>query len=270
MKMSANVPKDVIFHIDNLIGRSPKTKRNYDSLANNLWDFLGMPKKIKEITVEDLMAFLKDGLQTKKWKTATAKQYARLCRAFFFDFNDDAFAKKFRKQLKALPKSQEHANLLEGIYVPPSKIDPFIAMAEDEEWAVFCTMILKWGLRMNEALNFTPSDVKVAENRVIVRGKGMGGLGKIRQVFVEKSTITRVLQFAGCTHEQILGEKSIRDARPILKTIKPRNAEYRWKEIARKVGLKNWAKLTPHDGRHSYAIDFLLKRKNQGMVCWCY
>lgn len=265
MKTDPNVPKEAIRYIDNLMGRSVGTKRNYESFVHSLWTFLGTKKPINEVTVDDMMGFLKDGLQKKKWKPATAMQYARLCRAFFSEFKDEAFLRQFKRQLRALPKSQNRVNLLEGVYIPPDKIEPFIKSANDEEWAILYTMILKWGLRLNEALNIAPSDINVDKNRVIVHGKGLGGMGKIRQVLVEKSTITRVLQYAGCSREQIMGESTIRDAEPILKTIKPRNAEYKWKETAKKVGLENWSKLTPHDGRHSYAIDFLIKRKKEGM-----
>lgn len=261
----ATVPKEAKQYINGLMGRSPRTIRNYESLANSLWGFLG-EKNISDITVEDVMAFLKDGMANKKWKPATVKQYARLSRAFLYEFRDEAFLKKLKKQMRFLPKTAKHQMLNEGLYVPPDKIDSFIGNAETEEWAVFYTMVLKWGLRVSEALSITPSNIDVGRSRVIVYGKGFGGMGKVRQVLVEKSTITRVLQFAGCSQEQILGDKQIRDSTPIAKSIKVRNAEYKWKETAKKTGLKNWSSLTVHSGRHSYAIDFLLKRRNQGMA----
>lgn len=198
-------------------------------------------KDAKDVTVEDVMAFLSDGIK-RGWKPKTTSQYATLCQIFVGEFHDDAFRKALRRQLRRLPKSQAHAALYEGIYVPPDKIDEFIARAPSEEWAVLYTMILKWGLRLGEAMRISPSDIDAMKCRLIVKGKGLGGFGKLRQVFVEKSTITRVLTFAGCTQEQILGEKPMRDTTPIIRGIGERNAEYQWKETAKKVGLKFWAR----------------------------
>ena len=262
------VPKEVVDEYNALMGRSPRTMINIESFHRVFWNFV-KKKSANDVTVEDVMTFLNDGMHNRNWKPSTMMLYSRYCQAFLNQFRDEAFMKKLKRQLKNLPKFQRHANLYEGLYVPPDKIDLFISKAEDEEWAVFYTMILKMGMRLNEAINLAPNDIDVSKNRVIARGKGFGGMSKVRQVLVEKSTITRMLQFAGCSQAQILGDKPIRDATPIIKTIKARNAEYRWKETARKTGLKNWAKLTPHDGRHSYAIDFLMKRRNQGMAPSC-
>lgn len=258
------VPPEVKSFMDGFVGRSPKTRKNYESFVTIFWEFVGK-KDAKDVTVEDVMAFLSDGIK-RGWKPKTTSQYATLCQIFVGEFHDDAFRKALRRQLRRLPKSQAHAALYEGIYVPPDKIDEFIARAPSEEWAVLYTMILKWGLRLGEAMRISPSDIDAMKCRLIVKGKGLGGFGKLRQVFVEKSTITRVLTFAGCTQEQILGEKPMRDTTPIIRGIGERNAEYQWKETAKKVGLKFWDRLTPHDGRHSYSIDFLMKRKNQGMA----
>lgn len=259
------VPKEVTEFINGLIGKSPQTKDNYNSFTRIFWGYVN-GKHPKDITIEEIMAFLNDGVANHKWKMSTMKQYATLCLFFFGEFRDEAFMKKLRKQIRQLPRLQSRAALYEGIYIPPNMIDPFISLAIDEEYAVLYTMILKWGLRIGEALRASPADVDVTKNRIVVRGKGIGGFGKLRQVFVEKSTITRALQFAGCSQDQILGLKPIRDTNPIIKTIKERMAEYQWKMTAKKAGLKNWRKLTPHDGRHSMAIDFLTKRKKEGMA----
>ena len=258
------VPSEVREFMDSFMGRSPKTRENYDSFVKVFWGFVGN-KSAKDVTIEDIMAFLNDGVKNHGWKTATVNQYATLCQIFISEFHDEAFKKKLHRALRTLPKVQSHQALYEGIYVPPDKIDEFIAHAPSEEWAVLYTMILKWGFRLGEAIRVAPVDIDVVKNRVVIRGKGFGGFGKVRQVFVEKSTITRVLQFAGCSQEQMLGQKPIRDINPIIKTLKERTAEYQWKLTAKKSGLKNWKTLTPHDGRHSYAIDFLIKRKKEGM-----
>lgn len=257
------LPKEANDFLDGLLGRSPQTKENYESFARNFWSYTN--KKPADITPEEIMAFLNDGVNLKHWQISTLRQYATIALRFFGEFRDEEFLKQLKKQIRRLPRPQSRAGLYEGIYIPPDKIDDFISHTPDEEWAIFCTMVLKWGLRLSEALKVVPTDIDPEKNRVVVRGKGIGGFGKIRQVFVEKSTITRVLKFAGCPQEQILGQKPIRNQDPIIKTIKPRRAEYQWKTIAKETGLKNWKQLTVHDGRHSYAIDFLIKRKKEGM-----
>lgn len=260
-----SIPKEVNDYINNLMGRSPRTIINLESFHNNFWGFV-KKNSVEEVTVEDVMSYLKNGAKNQNWKNSTMMQYAQFCQTFLSQFKDEAFMRKLKRELRNLPKFQRHVSLYEGVYVPPDKIDTFISKADNEEWAVFYTMILKWGLRMAEALTIAPSNIDATKNRVVIYGKGMGGMGKVRQILVEKSTITRVLTFAGCEQAQILGLKQIRDSSPIIKTIKSRNAEYKWKETAKKVGLKNWQKITPHDGRHSYAIDFLMKRRKEGMA----
>lgn len=260
-----NVPKEITIFLNSLLGRSPQTRDNYDSFARNFWRYVGK-KTVEDITITDILGFLNDGLTNKKWKASTMRQYATISLLFFNEFKDEAFMKKLRKEMRKLPRVQANASLYEGLYIPPDKIEAFIEKAPDEEWAVLYTMILKMGLRIGEALRLLASDINPALGRVVVRGKGFGGFGKIRQVIVEKDVITRILKFAGCSPEQIEGKKQIHDNVPIIKNIKERNTEYQWKYTAKKIGLKNWKQLTPHGGRHAYAIDFLTKRKKQGMA----
>lgn len=260
-----DIPKEVSDEYETLMGRSPRTMINIESFNRKFWGFVGKPSP-HDVTIQDVMAFLGDGMTNKNWKPSTILYNARCTLSMLGNFRDDSFMRKLKREMKKLPRSQKNASLLEGLYVPPGKIDIFIAKARSEEWAVFYTMILKWGLRMAEALSIAPTDIDVDKSRVVVRGKGLGGMGKVRQIYVERSTITRALQFAGCDQDQINGTKQIRDSSPIVKSVRARNAEYIWKETAKKAGLKNWARLTPHDGRHSYAIDFLIKRKKEGMA----
>jgi len=251
--------------LDKLLGRSPKTRENYESFVRVFWGHVGS-KSVADVSVEDIMGFLNFGVKEHKWQLTTVKQYAILALRVFGEFRDEQFLRQLKKQVRLLPKVQSRAALYEGVYVPPDKIESFISHASNEEWAVFYTMILKWGLRLGEALRLSAADIDANKNRIVVRGKGIGGFGKVRQVFAEKSTITRVLKFAGCSQEQVLGHKPIRNSDPIIRKIKERTAEYQWKKTAKKTGLSNWKKLTVHDGRHSMAIDFLTKRKKEGMA----
>ena len=273
------IPKTVRTFLDDLTGRSSDTIDNYTSFANVFWTYVDKP--IDEITVKDIMAFLKWGLEKKKWKLTTMKQYAKLAQRFMGEFKDEDFMKELKKQIRMLPKTRMYEGLYEGIYIPPdeveydkngkvariihSTIDDFIDAAPNEEYAVCYTMILKWGARLSEALNQRLSDVNAKLARVIIRGKGAGFEAKARPVWVDRDSLKRVLAFAGCNHDEISGSKTIRRKGRIL-SLSPRAVELAWKKTAKKVKLAHCKKLTPHDGRHSYSIDFLIKRKSEGMA----
>lgn len=262
------IPKQVQDFLNTLAGRSLKTKSNYTSFATVFWDYLsnaGSVKPLKDITIQDILKFLTWGTENKKWKLSTMRQYAKLTVRFMSEFKDEAFMKDLRKQFRMLPKVQAASSLLEGIYIPPdkldsrgniveSKINEFIATAPGPDYEAVYTMILKWGLRLNEALTQDLEDIKTDTLRVIVRGKGQGFEGKVRMVLIGQDSLDRVLKDVG-------SKKKGR-----IVSLSPRSVEYEWKRSAKKIGLSFWKRLTPHDGRHSYAIDFLKKRKKEGMM----
>jgi integrase len=257
------IPENVKAFLGELTGRSDDTIQNYTSFANVFWSYLDKP--VAEITVQDIMRFLKWGFDVQGWKLSTQKHYGKLAQRFMSEFKDDTFIKGLKRQIRNLPKPQRYGQLYEGIYIPGDKIDNFIEAAPNSEYAAVFTMILKWGLRLNEALNQKLIDIDPKLARVTVRGKGRGSEHKLRLVLVDRKSLGKVLTFAGCTEEQITGSRVIRRKGKFV-TISPRAVEVTWKLTARKIGLRHWKKLTPHDGRHSYAIDFLQKRKEQGMM----
>lgn len=256
------IPKMVQVFLNDLTGRSSNTIDNYTSFANVFWSQIDKP--IKDITVKDIMAFLKWGLEKKKWKLTTMKQYAKLAQRFMGEFKDEGFLKELTKQVRMLPKTRMYKGLYEGVYIPGDQIDQFIDAAPNEEYAVCFTMILKWGARLSEALNQRLADINSKLAKVTIRGKGAGFESKARPVWVDRESLKRVLAYAGCNHDQIIGSTAIKRKGKIL-SLSPRSVELVWKKTAKKIKLPNWKKLTPHDGRHSYAIDFLMKRKKEGM-----
>jgi len=257
------IPKKVREFIDSLVGRSPNTTTNYTSFANVFWKYVDKP--LEDVAVQDVMRFLKWGVDKQGWKLSTMVQYSKIAQRFMSEFKDDEWISNLKKNIRNLPRPSRYANLYEGIYIPGDRIDDFIKAAENEEYAVAYTMILKWGLRLDEALTTTTDDVDPKNLRVVVRGKGQGKEHKVRPVWVDKESIRKVLSITGLTSAQMNGASSI-DKKVKILHCSPRSIEYAWKRTAQKIGLKNWKQLTPHDGRHSYAIDFLLKRKEQGMA----
>lgn len=113
-----SVPKEVTVFLDGLIGKSPQTRDNYDSFARAFWSYV-KGKAPKDVSVEEIMAFLNDGVANRHWKMSTMKQYATLCLFFMGEFREEAFMKKLRKQFRQLPRLQSRAALYEGIYIPP-------------------------------------------------------------------------------------------------------------------------------------------------------
>lgn len=256
------IPSKVKRFLDSLVGRSENTISNYTSFANVFWEHIKKP--VEEVTIQDITAFLKWGVDKQGWKLSTMVQYAKTAQRFMSEFKDDDFLKSLKKQIQMLPKPGQYSHLYEGIYIPGDQIDAFIKAAESEEYAVAFTMILKWGLRLDEVLNMTTDDIDAKIARVVVRGKGQGKEHKVRPVWVDRKSMQRVLFFKGYNHEQSIGSKPLGRKRGIV-SLSKRSIQYAWKRAGNKIGLKHWKQLTPHDGRHSYAIDFLIRRKDQGM-----
>jgi len=76
--------------------------------------------------------------------------------------------------------------------------------------------------------------------------------------------MARVLRFAGCSEEEIRGEKPITKKGRIL-GLTGRPLQRTWKLTAKKIGLPNWKSLTPHGGRHVFALNYLAEREHLGM-----
>lgn len=257
------VPKQVSIFLKDLVGRSKKTIKNYESFAQVFWSYVD--KQVKDITVKDIMKFLKWGVDKQGWKLSTMRQYAVLAQRFMSEFKDDTFMKDLKKEIRGLPRPRKYASLYEGVYVPGDRMDEFIEKAPNEELGIVYTMILKWGLRLDEALNMKFADINAKLAKITVRGKGAGFEKKIRNVWVDRESLGKILGFGGCNGNEISGSSPLKLKGKIVH-VAPRTVEVNWKKTAKKLKLPKWKKLTPHDGRHSYAIDFLLKRKKQGMA----
>lgn len=257
------IPKKVTQVIEDLVGRSPETIQNYTSFANVFWTHV--KKDLEGLEVEDIMRFLKWGVDSQGWKLSTMGQYAKIMQRLMGELKDDEFMSKLKKKIRNLPRVGRYEHLYEGIYIPGDRIDEFIDAAKNEEYAVVYTMILKWGLRLGEVLSMDRQDIDAKRLRIAVRGKGRGMEKKLRPVWVDKESLASVMKFLGCDSTQISGAVPIGSKGKIV-DVSQRSVEYAWKKTAKKIGLEHWEKLTPHDGRHSYAIDFLIKRKEQGMA----
>jgi len=264
MELKGKIPVEVTKLISDLTGVSPDTTRVYKVFAKIFWGFVD--KSPQDVTVEDVTNFLNWGEKKRGWSLTTIKYYAGLSQRFLAEFKDENFIKELKKVIRRLPKKRTHESLYEGNYIPGDRIDDFINTAENEEYAVLYTMILKWGLRISEALNQRIEELNPKALKVIVRGKGQGSEHKVRNVWVDFPSIQRVLAFAGCTSQEISGSQPIRKRGKIIQHLNERTVQNEWKRTAKKIGLRNWKKLTPHDGRHSYAIDFLIRRKKEGMA----
>lgn len=251
---------------DTRVMRSPQTYRNYSFFVKAFYSHV--KKGDDEITVRDVIDFLKHGMQHKGWKISSMRQMANRALVVMQQIKDDQFIQQLKREISRLPRSRRYEALYEGNYIPGDRIDDFIDAARSEVYAVAFTMILKWGLRLDEMRSITLANINPKDLIVTVRGKGQGQEGKVRQVFVDRASVTRVMRYIGCTEDEIAGNSPVhRDRRTKVVVDKSeRPIQYAWKRTARKIKLQNWRKLTPHDGRHSYAIDFLLRRKREGMA----
>jgi len=257
------IPVEVLEFLDGLVGRSERTLASYRSFAKVFFTFLDKP--VKKISVKDILRFLKWGLDEQGWMLSTMRQYATLTQRFMSEFRDQDFLKELRKQVRMLPRPRRYASLYEGVYVRSNRIDDFIKAAPYPKLNVVYTMILKWGFRISETLRMALEDIDAEARRVTARGKGAGREDKPRPVWVDRPSLRSVMSYAGCSEEQIMGKVPIKRTGLIV-DIAPRTVQVNWKKTAKKLNLPHWKKLTPHDGRHSYAIDFMLKRKSQGIA----
>ena len=133
-----------------------------------------------------------------------------------------------------LPKPGRYANLYEGIYIPGDRIDDMINAADKEEHKKVFTMILKWGLRLDEALNMTTDQIDAKNARIIVRGKGQGKERKVRPVWVDRKSLEYILSSLGYKQDKISGLRSLGKKRQVV-NVSRRSIQYAWKKAAKKI-----------------------------------
>ena len=255
--MTQKVPKTVRDFIDGLVGRSPNTLENYESFARVFWRSPPIAGKgVQDVEVSDILRFLKWGQDAQGWRLSTMRQYAGTAQRFFSEWMPDAFMTQLKKEIRNLPHPSRYADLYEGIYVRSPDIDPFIDAAPRPEYATAFTMSLKWGLRLSEALRMALDDLDHDALRVTVRGKGSGMEHKTRPVLVDPDSLHAVTDFA---------KAHSRKRNASIITLSERSLQYAVKDTAKAIGIDYWRKLRYHSLRHSYAIDFLIRRKSEGM-----
>jgi integrase/recombinase XerD len=242
-------------------GRTPRTVREYlsDVRLFTAW-FEGRhrrPPRWEEVGSAHLRAFLAERSASP---ARTTRLLAGLGKWFKYlgevealpilkDPTEGVKRPKLPKRLPTYLTPPEVARLLEAAYKNRSPRQGL------RDWALLA-FLYGTGLRLSEALSLTYQDVTYQDglpHAVRVLGKG-----NKERVVVLSPTAQRAL-FQWLKHRNLEGHPTsphlwshtsgARKGQPFP----ARTVQAMLKRVARKAGLKEWARLTPHKLRHSYA-----------------
>ncbi len=242
-------------------GRSPRTARGYarDVRLFARWHarrHRGEPVWDR-VTPAQVRAFLAERgaspARTHRLLASLAKFFRYLAEVEGLPIVQDPTAPVRRPRLpRRLPTyltPQEVARLLQAAYENRSPAKGL------RDWALLA-FLYGTGLRLSEALGLTYQDIAYQDgvpHAVTVKGKG-----DKERVVVLSPTAQRALH-QWLKHRNLEGSpvspyiwshtSGPRRGEPFS----PRTVQAMLKRVARRAGLKNWEKLTPHKLRHSYA-----------------
>ncbi len=161
------------FCIDQRIkGNSDKTIKYYGYCVNPLIDFLGKDFEIEKITILNLKQYV-FSLQDKNIASNTIKSYVKGIKAFVSWLYKENYIFEDLSAKLALPKAEKKViNVLTD-----NEIKKLFSVFNTKTFVgirnyCICALMLDSGLRKNEVVRMQLSDLHIAENYVIVKGKG--------------------------------------------------------------------------------------------------
>lgn len=153
-------------------GNSDKTIKYYGYCVNPLIDFLGKDFEIEEITILNLKQYV-FSLQDKNIASNTIKSYVKGIKAFISWLYKENYIFEDLSAKLALPKAEKKViNVLTD-----NEIKKLFSVFNTKTFVgirnyCICALMLDSGLRKNEVVRMQLSDLHIAENYVIVKGKG--------------------------------------------------------------------------------------------------
>ncbi len=153
-------------------GNSDKTIKYYGYCVNPLIDFLGKDFEIEEITILNLKQYV-FSLQDKNIASNTIKSYVKGIKAFVSWLYKENYIFEDLSAKLALPKAEKKViNVLTD-----NEIKKLFSVFNTKTFVgirnyCICALMLDSGLRKNEVVRMQLSDLHIAENYVIVKGKG--------------------------------------------------------------------------------------------------
>ena len=137
----------------------------------------------------------------------------------------------------------------ELVYMKHSQVLELLASIPDTRDRLIVRTIYATGVRVSELSGIRLEDIDFEGYTIRVKGKG----GKIRTVFIDRETLTEILEFSGERKEGplFLGQMG--------NPISPRTVQFIFRKYAP-------AGITPHKLRHSYASELYSRSRNLKVV----
>ena len=242
-------------------GRSPRTAREYlmDASLFSRWfrERHGRPPRWEEVGSQHIRAFLASREVSPQRVGRVLASLRKLFRylaeveglPILKDPTEGVRRPKLPRRLPVYLTPPEVARLLEAAYRNRS---PKVGL---RDWALLA-FLYGTGLRLSEALGLTYADLTYQDgvpHALRVRGKG-----DKERVVVLSPTAQRALH-QWLKHRNLEGHPtspyiwSHTSGRHRGQPFSPRTVEAMVKRVARRAGLKDWQRITPHKLRHSYA-----------------
>jgi len=231
--MLSNKPEEFL---TSLIGRSPATKKLYRIVLTHLLEF--SKKDPNALEIQDLHKFLQHLEKEHACKKNTLRTYVNVLRSFLRYIKRE----DLRTQIKALrpPKTLP--------MVPTSEeIEKMIETARTHRNKMVIQLLARTGLRVGELCNLDIRDIDLQNLRIIVRSRGLWEPkgAKERVVRMDSETASLIQKYISSQREGLLIDINPSTIRALIK------------KIAKRAGVRNAEKMTPHKLRHFFAYDFL-------------
>ncbi len=220
------------------IGLNSKTIKAYRSALNSFASFAGREKPVREVTVDDYMAWLSHMKKTRRdISESTLHYYSIFVRRFlkWAGVNDD---------IPVVPGSRR--GFSEALNW--AEVEKLIENSRDLLDLLIVSLLAETGLRASELLSLKVSDIDFAEGRVRVTGK----YGKQRIVFLGPISRLALYEYIVRTGKTP-GDKVIEISYQALYK--------RMKSLALKAGIPR-EKVRPHILRHTFATEALRRGMN--------
>lgn len=241
-------------------GRSIKTVENYSRYLNRLIDFLG-DIEVKDLT-EDLISNWH--LWLNRQKNHNGSTLKKLTQNYYLIALRGLLKYLARKNIKSLTAEKidlAKASKKQIQFLDMAEIKELIGIIDSQGIAgkrdlVIVSLLFSTGMRVSELANLNISDISLAKQEFVIRGKGE----KDRPVFLTSSAIRYLEQYLTSRIDKnpaLLINFRISDNKldqaPARLSI--RGIQRIIKRYCQKAGiLKN---ITPHTLRHSFATDLL-------------
>jgi integrase len=222
-------------------GLSEYTRRNYDQALKLFKEMTG--KDLADANVDDVLKFLAKG-EEKGWKPTTIQFYSQTVRSILQLIGKNDLEGELRIRLRAMKRRSMPGG---GVYISPEDAEKMIKCAKGIRSKAVIAILYHTGIRLNELLSIKVGDVDFKEGSIGLQRRKMrlGYGGKVYFNEDTKKILSEYIRKIGLRKDDFLFPVSRRWVQQLVKI------------VAKKAGLKDWKKVTPHKLRHSHAITWL-------------